>query len=225
MGGRATKKKSANVALVALMVAGVAVGGLAFGLARQEETRSIRASTGRSIVQQLRPGDKEVIVTSTRPPSQQIQPPPGVDPVAWMAGRSDVVLRVEILHRTGRLSEAQDWVVSDVEAVVVDVLKSDPRVSLKAGSMWTITMDGGEVLLGDVKIRARLQWARDPTVGRRYIVFGWVDEAGELVAGPSVFYEEADGQLVSLRTQGSDRMRRFGPTAAAIARIRGGGTQ
>jgi hypothetical protein len=206
-----------------MLVVGLAYGrNIIAGQLSPQETRTVRASAGRSIAAQLRPGDTEVIVTSIASPPLSVAPLPGVDPVEWLTSLSDVVIRVRSVGRTAALTTRGDWILSTVNTEIAEVLKNHARFELTVGSEWPMVLGGGQVNINGVAVRASVPWAREAHAGRTYLVFASVDEAGQLVTSPGSIFEETADDTVSLQTQGPQELLRLGRPPEVIQKIRAG---
>jgi hypothetical protein len=203
-----------------LALAGVGSGSYGFsGLDRQ--TRSIRASKGKSLIAQIRSGDKIVVVVASGTRPLMVLPPSGENPVDFYAGLADVVLHIRVVDRASRITEVGDWVKTRVSATILEVLKADARLKLNSGEPWTFAEEGGEVIVDAVTVRGTVPWARPSEIGSEYVVFAKVSDDGSVRVGPSTTYKVSADGLVSLVPGAPAAIGRLGPVADAFARIKG----
>ena len=188
--------------------------------APDQRVRSIRASGDRTIASQLRSGDTEVHVVAMSTPPLGIVPGEGDDAAALLAGFSDAVLRLHVAGLDSRLSDSGAWVKTTVRARVDEVVKPDEGVNLTVGDEVRFELQGGEVMIGSVKVRGVLPWSRAIAAGRNYLVFLDFIDDGSLLVAPSTIFEDTSEGLVALQTKGPERSLRLGPMASVVARLK-----
>ena len=87
------------------------------------------------------------------------------------ACRSEVILVGDVTSKTSHLTEKRDYVFSDYEVKIEEVLKNNTSAKLETGGRITVSSGGGIVKVGDLIIRlGDKSWAQYKR-GVRYLFF------------------------------------------------------
>jgi hypothetical protein len=203
------------------LVLAVAIGGHV-ALSQNAQERSIMASKGASVVAQIRPSDVAVKIVSSRAMPLDVLPPPGVSLARWITQFSPEVWLVQISLITGALNDAGDFVDSEVTAKVLTILKDTGAYPVAPGGEIRFKIEGGEIRVGNVPVRAVVPWRKQPEMGRQYIVFAAVNQDDQTlrVDGLSMFEAMPNG-FVSMKTGGPGVMQPLdGSPAETLQTIR-----
>jgi hypothetical protein len=166
--------------------------------------------------------ERELVVEKDVSPPLSVLPPAGMSELEWLTSISDVALMVRVQAIASDRTDDQDWITSQVSAVVLDVLKAPVERDVQPGASVTFVQDGGSMVINGRLIRAQLPYARGFAVGRTYLLFGTLGEkAGELVVGAeSTFEVQAKTRLASLKTRGAPSATSELPVDIALQRVR-----
>jgi hypothetical protein len=166
-----------------------------------------------------------VVVTKDTPNGAGlVRPPSPMRQLEWMTSLVPVVVIARIETVTPGLTPARDWVVSQVQATVLEVLKKPDGDSLAVGSRLDFAQDGGELVLDGISVRTRVPYSHPHEAGRRYLLF--VDPARPVdtrVYEPTSYLITESNELRSLATSNTDEAARSETGVAladAIRRIR-----
>jgi hypothetical protein len=165
---------------------------------------------GRPIVEQLRPGDRRVVLPINRGPVQFGTPPAGISPERHLLDVSTLVAVLDVQRVVSRLVYRDDmdrdaviagtfsgrnvpasedranWVISSIRVRVEDVLKGAP--ALKEGDQLLVQDDGGSAMVRGVEVVAAVPWQAPLVSGKRYLFFGHIVDDGRLFR--TATYEE-----------------------------------
>lgn len=210
-------KQLLSLATLLVVVMTVSAAGQATGATRRFIT------SGRPLVEQLRPTDRDVVVELNASPPQTIAPPSGEARTASVVSHSDVIVVVRTVAKTPQLvrrslmqntaaAEVQaNWISSRVEARVERVIKAGGGLTLTPGSSLALEDNSGLATIGHARVETVVPWERPIVAGRRYLVGGTVRD-GLFVRG--LTYEEGDsGLLKSMRRSTSTRPGTEAPVA------------
>lgn len=84
---------------------------------------------------------------------------------------ADAVIVGTISNKSSQLTEAENFVFTDYEITVEEVIKNNATAPIEVASMITTTRDGGAVKLNNRIFRAKREDFDAPFVGRRYLMF------------------------------------------------------
>ncbi len=195
--------------LLAAVVSVVSAAGQATGGTRRF------VSSGRPLVEQLRPTDRDIVVEINASPPQTVAPPADEARAVSVARHSDAIVIVRTVTKTPQLvrrsllqntpaTAAQaNWIGSRVEARVERVIKASEGLTLAPGSPLVFEDNSGVATIGNTRVETVIPWERPIVTGRRYLVGGSVRD-GMFVRG--LTYEEDDsGLLKSMRRAMSAR--------------------
>jgi hypothetical protein len=157
---------------------------------RGERTRTAQA-TMQPLSKQIRPDDQRLVLEINASPPLLVRAPEG-ERVEFLTDRSDVVLVIRVVSTRPQVTERENWIETVAVAAVEETLKPSNRLVMSDGNRVTFRLDGGTMQVNHATVEAVVPWARPVAVGRRYVLFGKVLEDGQLLAGPSVIYEEED---------------------------------
>jgi hypothetical protein len=213
------KTATATIALSAIAVC--MIGGTD-GHAQVEKAAAVQSRTGVPLQALGQGNERELVVEKDVSPPLSVLPPAGTSELAWMTSISDVVLLVRVQTIEPKVTNEQDWITSQVSALVLDVLKGPAAGEIQQGASVTFAQDGGAMVINGRRIRAELPYARGFSVGRTYLLFATPGEApGELIVGPeSTFEVQSNSQLASLKTRGTPSVESEIPLEIARQRIR-----
>lgn len=134
-------------------------------------------------------------------PPLRVEPPPGTSAIEWETNLASTVLRIEILSKESKLATTQKWVVTDVEARILEVLKENIQ-NFDIGQRVSFLEQGGEIKIGEKTVRALVGWAEPFKVGSEYLVFVTVAPSGDLLVRPGNSYGLVEsGKFKSLLTR------------------------
>jgi hypothetical protein len=162
-------------------------------------------SSGRPLVEQLRPTDREVVVEINESRPLTLAPPTGEARAASVARHADLMVVVRAVTKTPQLvrrsllqntpaAAAQaNWIGSRIEARVERVIKASGDLPLEAGTLLVFDDNSGVATLGNTRVETVVPWERPIVAGRRYLLGGSVRD-GMFVRG--LTYEEDDSGLL-----------------------------
>src|SRR5262245_13279848 len=160
--------------------------------------RVIKARRGTDLRQSLKPTDKQLVVEYDGPPPMQVlEPPRGMTAVQWRVSLVPLVAIVNVVDVVSTETSTRDWIQTEVQANVLEVLKNTSPHSLEAGATVSWIEPGGEISLDGRRVTARVPWARPATKNKGYLVFCSFDENGKLITGPLDAYEITGNDLKS----------------------------
>jgi len=113
-----------------------------------------------------------------------VSPPLGMGQLEWMASIVPDVLVIRVEQVAPRLTTEQDWIVSDVKAIVETVVKQPSTEPFGIGETITFVQDGGELPIAGRLVRAIVPYADSLAAGNRYLLF-----ANRLTDGALNVYE------------------------------------
>ena len=88
-----------------------------------------------------------------------------------MASISPIALVVRVDKVVSRLTPRLDWILSDVRATIETVIKQPQTEVLSAGQRFDFQQDGGELTIGERRVRGVIPYSNPHVVGSRYLVF------------------------------------------------------
>lgn len=164
--------------------------------------RQIPRPRDRHLKDEVRPGDKSIVVIDTNLPPLTMTLPDDVSLTKLFFEAADGIVLARVNRRQGRVSPAGDWVQSDITATVIEVFKA-PTAAIRANSRLTFVEEGGEAQISGVKITAIVPWVRPLELGQTYLMGLSVDSvSGRIRVSPG--YELKDGRFNKL-SRPSDR--------------------
>ena len=132
-------------------------------------------------------------------------PPAGMSEMEFLTREYDAAALVQVTSVVGKFSPAKDWIFSDVEADVVEVLKPAAKGQLIAGQRrLTFRASGGVVRYGSTSINATSHVFDRVGAGGTYLVFLFTDDDGTLRTAPGSQFALIDSKLHRLE-HGGDR--------------------
>jgi hypothetical protein len=96
-------------------------------------------------------------------------------------------------------AEQASWIRSVVQTRVERVVKNISALQIEAGRMFVFEDDGGTATISRTVVEAVVPWVKPLVPGRRYLVFGALDEDGRFLKGPT--YEESGPNTLSRTTR------------------------
>ncbi len=100
------------------------------------------------------------------------EPAPSLEQfVAGMLCRSDAVLQGQVLSKASFLTENREWVFTDYEFKIEEVLNVRPGISVEPESIVTVTRTGGELRIGKSVIRVSNASYKPLQIGSTYLLF------------------------------------------------------
>ena len=84
---------------------------------------------------------------------------------------ADAVVTGTINSKSAQLTEEENFIFTDYQFSVEEVLKNNALAPIEVGSAITSTRDGGAVKLNNRTLRAKREDFDPPMVGQRYLVF------------------------------------------------------
>lgn len=213
-----------------LLAIGMAVASMTIGLVLAADPLSstptdaptVHSRKGVPLANLGRGDEKEVIVEKDASPPLFVDAPAGTGELEWLTSVSEAVLKIRIERIESSLTEDNDWIISTVTAVVVDVLTTSPSSGLFNGSRITFRQDGGQLDVNGRRIHAVLPWSMAFREGKTYLVFATTDpNTGELLIAPeSSFKVDSASKLVPLLKRGKIRQEAGVSLQMARQRIR-----
>jgi hypothetical protein len=109
---------------------------------------------------------------------------------------ADAVVIGTINTKSAQLTEEENFIFTDYQVSVEEVIKNNTLAPIEVGSAITSTRDGGAVKLNDRTFRARREDFDPPLLGQRYLLFlRFIPETGAyLMYGNGAF--QLDGRKV-----------------------------
>lgn len=164
----------------------------------RSDVRKAHVERGKSLLSQVR--ETDTVVEFERVVNSSLGGlPEGVTPLEAMTKGSVVVAVVQLTGTRGRLTPSQDWIESDVSALVLQALKSDATAKDAQAASISFKADGGEIKVNNRIIRARNSSSKRLAVGQRYLIFAEKTAEGLRVANSATFLIDGD-RLVPLNT-------------------------
>jgi hypothetical protein len=191
-----------------LIIFVVVAASVAIGLgdlrAQGPEFRQTRRTAGQRLTDLVRPGDQPVVVVDTSDRPLYVLPPPETSMLEWKTQLADAIVVVEVKNKQSYLSQAGDWIQSEITAEVLQVLKV-PREGLAVGRRVSLWEAVGALLVNGTRVSAVVPSDRPMRVGARYLMFSGVrPDTREISLDPFSTYElTGNGQFLRLRDIGS----------------------
>jgi len=158
--------------------------------AQDQVVRTAKVHQGTPIAQLVGERPESVIeIAYERTPPLLVLPPEGTSRIEWKTQLFTDVMVVDVVGTRSRIDDGGTWVVTDVSARVVEVLKTSGRRSLLAGDEVEFLSQGGQVEVGSKVVRGVVEWALPFAEGRQYLLFFGFGPAGEMKVGPISSYE------------------------------------
>ena len=158
-----TKRSFACLCVVASAIA-------ADGFAENSSERQINRAYGKRLPELIQPSDATVTVLDVKDPPLRVQKP-RTSLYTWLAQISDAIVLARVIRRESRLNDNSDWIQSDVHAVITDVVKAPAGTELKPGTQLSMVEEGGDLQIGDTRVRARVPDQRPSREGGAYLMF------------------------------------------------------
>jgi hypothetical protein len=86
---------------------------------------------------------------------------------------SRLIARIRIVKKSPVLKPDRSWIDSNVDAVVLETIKSSDEPAVVAGQTMSFLEMGGELPVEGQRVVAFLRWARPTRVDHEYLVFWW----------------------------------------------------
>lgn len=151
------------------------------------------------LVDQLRPDDTTLEVIPIESGPEPILPPSGTGYLEWWTRLADFVAIIRVDTRTSRLTDDRTFLVTDIEAAVLDVLKP-PRANLPPlGRTPTFVERGGELIVGKQRIVGKKIGGNPLELGAEYLVFASYIGSAVYIDSPWT-YEIVNRRLVTMAT-------------------------
>ncbi len=159
---------------------------------------AIHYRRGLDFVPRIPPGATQVDLRVDLVPPDVAPTPRGISYHEYLTRQADLVALVEPTSVTGIIAPDRDWILSIVEANLIEPIKTS-GTNTAGGSRLSYRVSGGSVVVGQTTVTASDNRSRRPTVGIQYLVFLQRDSQGDLYAmGPRGQYEVRDGTLWDL---------------------------
>ncbi len=149
--------------------------------------RDLAATRGSDVEVEVDAGDSIVLPT-----------PPRKTPVFQSAlCNADAVVIGTITNKSSQLTEQGNFVFTDHDITVEEVIKNNAAAAIQQGSTITATRDGGVVEIDNRILRAKREDFEAPLVGKRYLLFlRFIPTTGSyLMYGNGTFQLEGDKVL------------------------------
>ena len=143
-------------------------------------------------------GDVEV---SILPGVPELSPggSPSAKPVKEDVDRADAVLVGTVTHKSSQLTEEGNFIFTDYDFKVEQILKNNSSSPIPVAGTVTITRPGGRILLNNRIYSALDRTARPLNVGKRYVVFlKYVPTSKDYSAFGSAVRLEPDDTITAL---------------------------
>lgn len=133
--------------------------------------RRLPYEAGVDVASRIRGDDSSVeIVPGSAPPLYDA--PGDRTPIEANTSESDAVAVIRVTAKRGVLTPGRDWINSHISADVVNVIKNTASQSLSVGSRIEFTDPaGGALMVGTVRVSARVEGAGQFEPGETYLVF------------------------------------------------------
>lgn len=100
-----------------------------------------------------------------------------------LACKADAIVIGKVVHKTSQLTEEEDFVFTDYEVSIEEIVKDNPASQIGTNTNITMTMPGGVVRLDGRVISARLAAQHPFNIGSRYLSFlRYIPESGSYTA-------------------------------------------
>jgi len=143
--------------------------------------------TGEHIVDRVPPGTQSVVIALAGDDPMLLPMPEGMEELEYLTRQFDVAAVVRVTRMQGELTPASDWVFTNVDAQVLDVLKEGPGLTEGQNSI-TFRASGGTVVRNGMRI-STLANSDEIQPGRTYLLFLWADASGTLRTSPEGEFE------------------------------------
>lgn len=160
--------------------------------------------TGEHIADRVPPGTQSVVITLAGDDPMLLPIPEGMEELEYLTRQFDVATVVRVTRMQGELTPASDWVFSNVEAQVLDVLKEGPGLA-DGQNHISFRASGGTVVRNGMRISTLADFD-ELQPGKTYLLFLWADATGALRTSQEGEFEVVDAKL---RRLAGDRRGEF----------------
>ena len=158
---------------------------------------------GQSIASRIPPGATSVVVIDATPAPFTMPIPEGMSRLEYETRLHDAVGIVRIEGRHGELTPEGDFILSTLDAVVVEVLKPAAGGQLVPGQQKvTLRVIGGVTTVGNVTVTAKSASVEPVQPGDTYLMFLVLDSEGFLRPSPDAQFKVAGSSLWPLDSRG-----------------------
>jgi hypothetical protein len=157
-----------------LMLVLIASALVAVPIADQSErrVREMSYSLDSTIADRLLPDDDIVVIERSNDSVTEVPRPTVTQIIGGATVRADVVLILDVTESTGILIESGKWIETRITGTIRDVIRSSNDRQFSRGARIVARIDGGELVIGKVLVRARSgSLVPDVPVHQSYFLF------------------------------------------------------
>lgn len=166
---------------------------------KQRKHSRVFPSSGRNRKMTRGQGDVEIISTAhTVSTFSGKMPPPKSDYFRFYGCQADLIVIAGITNKNSQLTENSDWVFTDYELNVFQILKNNTNLASESLKNITLTAIGGAVAAEGRRISLKVNRAIPLRVNREYILFlkyNPILEAFELIGQIGSIYGVSGGKV------------------------------